>query len=135
MKKIVAVAMLGLLTACAAGPAPEGLREYDLRRDVFFRGDQKFSASFAQVQQNLFQNRENCGTDFEWRLEPQQVNYSTVIYKPKPDAPLADSVLLDLTSYTNGNITAKAYSYYVNGPLNARQVLYALADPTICPTG
>src|SRR5690606_37152380 len=124
MKKIVAVAMLGLLTGCAASPAPESLRAYDLRRDVFFRGDQKFSASCAKVQQNLCRARDICGTDFEWRLEPQEVSYSAVIYTPNPDAPLADSGLLALTSYTNGNLIAKAYSYYVNGPLSARQVLY-----------
>lgn len=135
MKQIFAVGILAILSGCVSAPTSETLREYDLRTDEFFRGDQKYHQSFAQTQRNLFKNKELCGGDFDWRLDTQQISYGTVIYKPYVDAPLNQSVLLDLTSYSNGNIVVKAYSYYSNTPLKARDVLNLLADPTICPLG
>lgn len=133
MKKIVIAGVVALLAGCASSPAPSNLREFDLRKDAFFRGDQKFSMTLAEVQRNLFRNKELCGGDFVWRLDPNQISYGTVIYQPHTDAPLSQSVLVDLTSFSNGNILAKAYSYYASFELNPRDVLNGLADPTICP--
>ncbi|MCQ9615613.1 hypothetical protein L1889_01830 [Paenalcaligenes niemegkensis] len=133
MKMLFAAGVLIALAGCATAPAPGNLRESDLRQSAFLRGEQKFNSTFAQVQRNLFKNQELCDIDFVWRLDENQISYGTILYKAEADADLSQSVLIDITSYSNGNIVAKAYTYYADARANARNALNVLTDPTICP--
>ncbi len=130
--KIMAVAAVGLAGCVATAPVDEG--QSTLRQDLYKRDEYRFYASLADVQQNLFANQRLCGSEFEWALDPYQIHYATVVYKPQPGAELKESILFDLTSYGTGYVVATVYSYFPMSGKEATKALRILQDPKVCWT-
>lgn len=128
--KIVAVAALALTGCVATAPVDEG--QSTLRQEQYQRDEYRFYSSLADIQQNLFANQRLCGAEFEWALDPHQIHYATVVYKPQPGAALKDSILFDLTSYASGYVIATVYSYFPMSGKEATKALRILRDPKVC---
>lgn len=128
--KVMAVAAMGLAGCVATAPVNEGSNT--LRQEQYRKDEYRFYSSLADVQQNLFANQRLCGSEFEWSLDPYQIHYATVVYKPKPDAELKESLLFDLTYYASGYTIATVYSYFPMSGTEATKALRILRDPKVC---
>lgn len=128
--KIAAIAAMGLTGCVATAPVSEG--QSTLRQEQYKKDEYRFYGTLAEVQQNLFANQRLCGSEFEWALDPYQIHYATVVYKPQPNTELKDSILFDLTSYASGYVIATVYSYFPMSGKEATQALRILQDPKVC---
>lgn len=128
--KIVALAAVGLAGCVATAPANQD--QSTLRQEQYQRDSYRFYSTLAEIQQNLFANQRLCGSEFEWSLDPYQIHYATVVYKPKPGLETKESILFDLTSYGTGYIEATVYSYFTMSGKEATRALRILQDPKVC---
>ena len=138
MKKSV-VGLVGgvvvFLSGCTALQVDQGLREQDLRQTIYEYVNTETYIDLPTVQRNFFIHRDSCEVNYEFKKDPMQVHFATVIYGPAGTTDLKDQVMLDLTAYATGKLGIKGYAYYADNKQLARQLVQVLSKPTVCPEG
>lgn len=119
-----------LLTACAGSGG--GLRENDLRQEVYLLGEYRIEGTFPEIQRALRQHQAACGNAAIFRMDERQASYGTLRYERVKDATWEDSILFDLTMLSSGATVAKAYSYRSGALPEVRAVLASIASPGVC---
>jgi|SRR5690625_1212589 len=134
MKKNALMVFLGavFLAGCASS-AEEGFNADRVRQERYLVTDAKMPASFADIQQNLFRHRDACNIYFEFRPDPQQVHYATLLYRLNENDDIRESVFADMTAYASGNVQIDVYSYYSRNKDLAYALVDALSSPDKCP--
>ncbi len=121
------------LAACSNTANKDEFNSNQVRQERFLVTNKKLPASFADIQQSLFKHRDACQIYFEFRPDPQQVHYATLVYRQNQEDDLRESVFADLTAYASGNVQMDVYAYYAHNHDLAYALLRALSEPEHCP--
>src|SRR5690625_5923613 len=129
---ITAVMAAALLVGCASTDEG-GFSQERVRQDRYLVTEQKLPARFPDIQQSLFKHRDACNIYFEFRPDPQQVHYATLLYRLNENDDIRESVFADMTAYASGNVQIDVYSYYSRNKDLAYALVDALSSPDKCP--
>jgi len=129
---ITAVMAAAFLAGCASTDEG-GFSQERVRQERYLIAEQKLPARFPDVQQSLFKHREACDIYFEFKPDPQQVHYATLLYRLNPEDDIRESVFADMTAYASGNMQIDVYAYYSRNKDLAHALLKALSSPEQCP--
>lgn len=136
---LLAVAVGGLLTACATGEK-KGVQLQDLRDSERFVTEQIIGElDFPGLQRNLFQHRELCGSAPRFVMHPGQTSYASLIETAEIPESYENVVVADLIQYPESirspmRVAVRVYSYYYNDAVQQRvdRMIGAVRNPGVC---
>lgn len=132
-KSTLTAVLVALFLVGCASTDEDGFNQARVRQERYLITDKKLPVRFADVQQSLFKHREACDIYFEFKPDPQQVHYATVLYRLNEGDDVRESVFADMTAYATGNTQIDVYAYYSHNKDLAYALLGALSSPEQCP--
>lgn len=134
------VILAGAALAGCAGGAQQGLRETDLRSDLYYRGDYTISSmDFPRLQRALFKHQAACGSAPVFAVDKDQTGYATLWLYGDDTRNLRNAIMVDLTALkttfmAEERVKAKVYSYYNTSKeeQRTRSIWRAIESPGQC---
>ena len=139
-KLFLALALGGMLGACASGVQRAGVQANDLRDSSRFVTEVLLpDMNFPLLQRSLFQHRAACGSAPRFFMHEGETGYASLVETDELPASYENVILADLVHYLESwrapeRVAVRVYSYYYNDDVQRRidRMLDAVRRPGQC---